>query len=272
MTTSCDADCALKMHNCVKTIFIIPYRSRENQKKYFISMMSDYLATSSSSSYKFVFAQQCDTRPFNRGAMKNIGFLAMKKLYPDTYKDITFVFHDVDTIPNKESKINYTTTSGKVAHYYGYTFALGGMFAIKGGDFEKSGGFPNFWGWGLEDNVMQERCLSVGLEIDRSVFYDISDKTNIARSFDGFNRVISKRDAVVYKKESPDSMNNIQNSEWIVVDDDSTNTTYVNISKFDVDMNPNEQVYTNYDIRNGSKLAVPRGFNRRVWNMNKLFI
>lgn len=260
----------------LNTIFIIPYRSRENQKENFITMMNEYLEKTQSknrSSYKFVFAHQCDTRPFNRGAMKNIGFLAMKELYPETYKDITFVFHDVDTIPGKDSNINYTTTSGKVAHYYGYKFALGGMFAIKGGDFEKSGGFPNFWGWGLEDNVIQERCLSVGLEIDRSVFYDISDKIHIIRGFDGYNRVISKRDAVVYKKESPDSMNHIQNAEWTIddADDSEKNTTYVNISKFDVEMNPNEQVYSNYDIRNGSKIAVPRGFNRRVWTMNKLF-
>ena len=47
---------------------------------------------------------------FNRGATKNIGFLAMK--YPDTYKQITFVFNDVDTIPNKKNLFNYKTRKG----------------------------------------------------------------------------------------------------------------------------------------------------------------
>lgn len=257
----------------VETIFIIPYRNREKQKENFISTMRDYIKTSTNIlSYKIVFAHQCDSRPFNRGAMKNLGFLAMKKLYPETYKDITFVFHDVDTMPEKKSKINYTTIKGYVAHYYGYKFALGGMFAIKGEDFERSGGFPNFWGWGLEDNVIQERCLSIGLKIDRSVFYDITDKTNILRSFDGFNRVISKRDAVVYKHENPDSINDIKNEQWeIVKDNENDFLEYVNISKFDVVMNPNDQVYSNFDTRSGSKLIVPKGYNRRVWNMNKLF-
>ena len=262
------------INHSVETIFIIPYRNREKQKENFISTMRDYIKTSTNiSSYKFVFAHQCDSRPFNRGAMKNLGFLAMKKLYPETYKDITFVFHDVDTIPEKNSKINYTTTKGNVSHYYGYKFALGGMFAIKGEDFERSGGFPNFWGWGLEDNVIHERCLSIGLKIDRSVFYDINDKTNIIREFDGFNRIISKRDSVVYKYENPDSINDIKNAQWeIVKDNENDLLEFVNISKFDVVMNPNDQVYSNFDIRSGTKLIVPKGYNRRVWSMNKLFI
>jgi phosphoribosylamine--glycine ligase len=46
---------------------------------------------------------------------------------------------------------------------------------------------------------------------------------------------------------------------------------FVNISKFDVVMNPNDQVYSNFDIRSGTKLIVPKGYNRRVWSMNTLF-
>jgi hypothetical protein len=248
----------------IKTIFIIPYRNRQNQKSHFISHMTDYLEKNgimSKNEYRFIFAHQCDNRPFNRGATKNIGFLAMKNAYPDTYKDITFIFHDVDTLPHDKCGIPYKTTPGVVAHYYGYKFALGGMFAIKGGDFEKTAGFPNFWGWGLEDNVIYERCISNGIKVDRSIFFDINDTTNIIRSFDGFNRVISKRDTVVYKYEKPDSINDIKNSAWNSKDE------YVNITSFNVEMNPEDQIYEKYDIRRGSKLQIPKGYNRRVWKM-----
>ena len=78
-------------------IFIVPYRDREKEKKKFLERMNDYL--SDSNDWEIYFSHQCDTRPFNRGAVKNIGFLAMKEKYPNDYKDITFIFHDVDNTP-----------------------------------------------------------------------------------------------------------------------------------------------------------------------------
>ena len=244
-----------------KKIFIIPYRNRANQKSEFLKHMKEIILLDEPvDSYQIYFAHQDDIRPFNRGAMKNIGFLAMKQKYPLDYKNITFIFHDVDTMPSAKDMIDYETKHGSIKHYYGYEFALGGIFAIKGEDFERSLGFPNFGGWGLEDNVIQERSLKVGLLIDRSQFYQMRDP-RIIRAFDGYDRLISKRDTVVYKRETPDDLVKLRNVKWTIINE------FINISHFDCGMDPRQQEYATHDIRKGNKMLVPQGYNRRVWKL-----
>ena len=243
-------------------VFIVPYRDRINDKKIFLEKMSVLLEdTKDSEPYEIYFSHQYDNRPFNRGAMKNIGFIALRDKYPNDYKNITFIFHDVDTWPSVKGLIDYNTTVGVVKHYYGYKFALGGMFAIKGSDFEKSKGFPNFWGWGIEDNLMNDRCLAAGLTIDRSQFYDIADK-RIYRSYDGVKRVISRKDSLIYKQNGCDDLNALKNMEW------TFHNEYINIKKFECIMNPSEQIYETIDIRKTKKLIVPKSYEfRRDWKM-----
>ena len=272
-----------KTETAPERVFIIPYRDRAKDKELFIKNMTDLLGeddpnnlagveglVSLAGRAHFFFAHQCDHRPFNRGAMKNIGFLAVRSKYPNDYKNITFIFHDVDTWPSKKGMIDYTTTAGIVKHYYGYKFALGGMFAIKGADFEKSGGFPNFWGWGIEDNLMNDRCLATGLTIDRSNFYDIND-TSIIRTFDGFSRIISKRDSLVYKHETPDDLNALKNINFRFMNElGNKNIIMIQITNFQCSMNPHEQQYKPIDIRKTKKLIVPKAYEfRRGWKMFK---
>jgi hypothetical protein len=176
--------------NIPKTVFIVPYRNRPQHKFFFSKYMSFILEDNDE--YEIYFSHQCDIRTFNRGATKNIGFLAIKNKYPEHYKDITFVFNDVDTIPFNKI-FDYKTTHGVVKHYYGYKYALGGIVVIKGADFEKTNGYPCFWGWGLEDNVLQKRCDRLNIKIDRSVFYNIGSP-EILQLFDGISRIISKKD------------------------------------------------------------------------------
>ena len=155
-----------------KIIFIVPYRDREIHldifKKQMVKVMEDY----SNNDYQILYIHQCDQRNFNRGGMKNIGFLFIKDKYPNNYKDITFVFNDVDTMPKRKNMIQYETTHRKIKHFYGYNYTLGGIVSIKGSDFEKLNGFPNYWAWGYEDNALQQRAKYNNIFIDRSEFYN----------------------------------------------------------------------------------------------------
>lgn len=173
-----------------KRIFIVPYRNRVQHKFFFSKYMSFILEDKDD--YEIFFSHQCDTRAFNRGAVKNIGFIAARNKYPNHYQNITFIFNDVDTIPFNKI-FDYETAHGVVKHYYGFTYALGGIVVMKGADFERINGFPCFWGWGMEDNVLQKRCEACGIMIDRSVFYKIGNP-EILQLFDGISRIISKKD------------------------------------------------------------------------------
>lgn len=176
-----------------QVVFVVPYRNRPQHKFFFSNYITSILKGSDlESSYEIYFSHQCDGRAFNRGATKNIGFLAVKEKYPNDYQNMTFVFNDIDTIPFSNI-FDYRTTSGTVKHFYGFKYALGGIVSILGKDFEKTNGYPNFWGWGMEDNVLQKRCEAAGLKIDRSQFYPIGSP-DILQLFDGVSRLINKKD------------------------------------------------------------------------------
>lgn len=178
-----------------KIVFIIPYRNRIQHKFFFSTYLTSILSLSEyKDSYEIYFSHQCDKRSFNRGATKNIGFLAVKKKYPDHYKNITLVFNDIDTIPFSNI-FNYDTTAGQVKHFYGFEYALGGIVAINAGDFEMINGYPSFWGWGLEDSVLQKRCLEANLTINRDQFYPIGSP-DILHLFDGVSRLINRKDPI----------------------------------------------------------------------------
>ena len=174
-------------------IFVVPYRNRPQHKFFFSNYVTSILKGSEiESSYEIYFSHQCDARAFNRGATKNIGFLAVKEEYPNDYQNMTFVFNDIDTIPFSNI-FDYRTISGIVKHFYGFKYALGGIVAMTGKDFELTNGYPNFWGWGMEDNVLQKRCEAAGLIVNRDQFYPIGS-ADILQLFDGVSRLINKKD------------------------------------------------------------------------------
>jgi len=245
------------MSKIPKIVFIVPYRNRPQHKFFF----SNYLTTimENTDDYEVYFSHQCDARSFNRGATKNIGFLAVKAKYPNHYKDITFVFNDIDTIPFAPI-FNFETVSGIVKHFYGFKYALGGIVALTGSDFEASNGYPNFWGWGMEDNVLQTRCEKIGLKIDRTQFFPIGSP-NILQLFDGVTRIINRKDPWrAYHDDGIDGIRTIHKLEY-TIDTESTNPLdnvhivfsdkifVINIVTFMTGIRFEHENYHKYDLR-----------------------
>jgi hypothetical protein len=235
-----------------KLIFIIPYRDRKEQQKFFNFQMEKVLEDCPKEEYMMVYSHQLDQRSFNRGAMKNIGFLYAKSLFPNDYQNITFVFNDVDTMPYTKGFLNYDTTPGSVKHFYGYTFTLGGIVSIKGADFEKTNGFPNYWAWGYEDNAFQQRVKNAGLIIDRSQFYPIMDK-NILQLKDGITRVVNRgefdryADEVKYQNNS-DGISSIFDVSYLY--DQPTN--FLHVRYFQTPIVENVELAKVHDMRQGA--------------------
>jgi hypothetical protein len=250
-------------------VFIVPYRDRIQHKFFFSKHMSFILEDETD--YEIYFSHQCDSRSFNRGAAKNIGFLAIKNKYPDHYKKMTFIFNDVDTMPFHKL-FDYRATPGIVNHYYGFRYTLGGIVAITGEDFEMINGFPNYWGWGMEDNVLQKRCQQYGLTINRNVFYPIGSQ-EILQLFDGISRIINRKDP--WRATYDDGLNGLSTTYNIdfTIDAESSNPKdnvftvdndkifYINIITFMTNIRYETDEYLSYDLRD------PK---RKIVNPNKI--
>lgn len=239
-----------------KIIFIVPYRDRKEHLEHFRSQMKIVLEDYDPADYRFLFSHQCDKRTFNRGAMKNIGFIAAKTMYPNDYKNITFVFNDVDCIPVRKNLINYETKQGIIKHFYGFTYTLGGIFSITGGDFERLNGFPNFWGWGYEDNMMQKRAEKGRIIIDRSTFFNINDIGNIIQLMHGNTRDMNKADFEKFAVNTTDGIVNISGINYTI----DNEASFLNITNFKTGYEEQKSETFTYDVRKGNRPIV---FNAR---------
>lgn len=244
-----------------KTIFIIPYRNRKEQMFFFSNYMGSLLKDDKT--VEFYFSHQNDERPFSRGATKNIGFIVMKNKYPDHYKDINFVFNDVDTVPYNNI-FSYKTEVGKVCHYYGFTHSLGGIVVIKGSDFEMINGYPCLYTWGREDFILQQRCEQNNLFIDRTHFYKIGSP-EILQLFDGVSRIVNPNEIRKTANYDPtDGIFTIYNL-YFTIDKQSKNPKdegflvendkmfVINILNFNTKYSYNVNDFNIYDLRSSEK-------------------
>ena len=142
--------------------------------------------------YRILFIHQNDKRPFNRGAIKNIGFLYVKTTYPNNYKNIVLIFHDIDYMAWRQNQFDFTAKKGLIKHYFGFDKSLGGIFSIMAGDFELLNGFPNIWTWGLEDNILYNRSRAMRIRVDKSKRVCTQEGAdNIIGLWHGWDRLIN---------------------------------------------------------------------------------
>lgn len=189
--------------NVPSLVFIIPYRDRAEHRSQFLEAVDIYFKQlKKEKDYIILFSHQFDERPFNRGAIKNLGFIYIKQKYPKDYKNISFIFNDVDIFPTFDISLDYyRTTHGTIKHFYGVDFALGGSISITGYDFERINGFPNYWEWGMEDNVLHNRALSNTISIDRSNMEKIgTDK--YTQLHHGDTRVVDNKVVIKMKEDN----------------------------------------------------------------------
>jgi hypothetical protein len=161
----------------MKYNFIIPYRNRKEHLDEFIKRFSEILKDKDIDA-QFYIIHQINSKEFNRGAMKNIGFLEISKKRPDGL----FIFHDVDVFPVSWGLIKYETNRGYFRRpiYNGYDGNLGLVCSCWKEDFEKTNGFPNYWGWGVEDETLYKRALKNGIIIDENSMVYYKDEKNSA--------------------------------------------------------------------------------------------
>ena len=236
-------------------LFIIPYRDRAQQQSFFSRHMTTIMANIP---HKMLYVHQLDNREFNRGALKNIGFMVAKEMYPDDYKQMTLVFNDIDTMPLVPGYLDYETKSGIIKHFYGFQFTLGGIVSITGEDFERMNGFPNLWAWGYEDNELQARALRLGITIDRAQFHPFLDK-NIIQLQDGSLRKVNKSEYAVYQSNTGEGIGSLSDVKYSYDED----TGFLNVSAFNTQREENISARSVHDLRNGNvPFPTPRVLKR----------
>jgi len=155
---------------------VVPYRDREKQLSRFLPHIRDYFAERGIP-YHIVIAAQAEGLPFNRGAIKNAGFL----LGGDA--DYT-CFHDVDYLP-LEADYGWTDlpaglvwagaesipvkASGQTKYIKpDMTKFFGGAVLMPDTLFQQVDGYSNqYWGWGYEDTDLVSRFQAANITVVR---------------------------------------------------------------------------------------------------------
>ena len=152
---------------------------------------------------------------WNKGALMNIGFLELRKMYPFNFDSINICFHDDNvspyiTLPKKSLVSCFTTQQNKVLHNFWNDdddLCLKFAFTMNALDFQKTEGFSNVYGYGSIEKLFTDKVNHCGFEIikcskKKKMFLDmnsdsfeynkysilfISEYVRKGKEFDNFN-------------------------------------------------------------------------------------
>jgi hypothetical protein len=146
---------------------IVSYRNRRNHALEFLRYIPPYLEAQGIDA-NYVFVEQADDKPFNRGKLPNAGFLLSGHLGD------WFRFRDIDLMPvnakyrRPDRPTHLATHCQQFAYEMAYPDCFGGVNLFLPEHYEQINGFSNeYWGWGGEDDDLLLRCKAAGLPIAR---------------------------------------------------------------------------------------------------------
>ena len=167
-------------------VFLIPYRDRKEEMVKFNETMPAILDKDIGvNKWCIIYVHQCNTWLFSRGSLFNMGFQEIKRRWPNDWKNIQIVLHDVDIYPTKPGIIDYDCKKmGMARHPYGvlrpqFGGTVGGICILYGDDYMRVNGSPNYLGWGGEDIALCRRLKAAGIKIDESGFIERRTRSDI---------------------------------------------------------------------------------------------
>uniref|UniRef100_A0A914NB92 Beta-1,4-N-acetylgalactosaminyltransferase n=2 Tax=Meloidogyne TaxID=189290 RepID=A0A914NB92_MELIC len=175
-----------------KVAIVVPYRNREPHLRTFLHNIHRFLQKQQLDYAIFIVEQLGNKLPFNKGRLTNIGVLEAIRVYPFD----CIVFHDIDTYPENDNLLYRCSTDPKYTRHFSvylerakyierYAEFVGGVLALTVEQLRKVNGYSNdFWGWGAEDDDLNNRVKLANMSFTRS-------KTNISR----FRNTIHERDS-----------------------------------------------------------------------------
>ena len=168
---------------------IVPYRNRRTHLNHFVTSIKNHFSKSKID-YELIIVEQSDDKPFNRGALLNIGVRKAKEL------ECTYVaLHDVDMLPldvdySFVDRPTHLATNFKSSHHKEqkriiFDEYFGGVTLFPIDDYYHINGYSNkYWGWGYEDDDLLWRCKENFFDFNKKLIPTISH-SSAALKFNG---------------------------------------------------------------------------------------